>query len=209
MYDSTNEPNPESKTSDESKMTEKHSSQISDTSLRSLLAHRSEFLGFLEKRVGSRATAEDILQSAFVRSVERGGDLRDDESAVAWFYRMLRNAIIDHYRREASSSRAMESLAREMESAEVPSPDLRNEICQCVSSVLMELKPEYRQALEIVDIGESSPSELASQAGISTNNATVRVHRARQALQKQVKLTCGACAQHGCVDCRCKSKEAL
>ncbi len=190
-------------------MTDKPSSQISETSLQSLLAHRGEFLGFLEKRVGSRAAAEDILQSAFVRGIERGGDIRDDESAVAWFYRLLRNAIIDHYRREASSSRAMEGLAREIEGAEVPSPDLRNEICQCVSTVLTELKPEYRQALEIVDIGESSPSELATQTGISANNATVRVHRARQALQKQVKLTCGACAEHGCLDCRCKSKKAL
>ena len=179
--------------------------QIDERSLEQLLARRNEFLGFIEKRVGSRATAEDILQSAFVRGIERGGEIRDDESVVAWFYRMLRNAVIDHYRREGSSARAMEGFAREMKDAEVASPDLRNEICRCVSQVMAGLKPEYRQALEVVDIGEESPSELANQAGISANNATVRVHRARQALQKEVKRTCGACAKHGCVDCRCKS----
>ncbi len=183
--------------------------EMNESSLKELLARRSEFLGFIEKRVGSRAVAEDILQSAFVRGIERGGEIRDEESVVAWFYRMLRNAVIDHYRREGSSARAMEGFAREMKDAEVPSPDLRNEICRCVSQVLVGLKPEYREALETVDIGEASASELAAKAGISANNATVRVHRARQALQKQVKLTCGTCAEHGCVDCRCKSPEIM
>ena len=49
----------------------------------------------------SRETAEDILQEAFGRALTRVDTLRDDESAVAWFYRLLRNAVIDHYRRTA------------------------------------------------------------------------------------------------------------
>jgi RNA polymerase sigma-70 factor, ECF subfamily len=183
---------------------EQHPKPINSDVLDALLSRRKEFLGFLEKRLGSRATAEDVLQSAFVRGIERGGDIREEESVVAWFYRLLRNAVIDHYRRHASTNRAMEGFAREMQGAEVPSPDIKNEICQCVTRVLTELKPEYKEALEVVDIGEASPGDLATRAGISANNATVRVHRARRALQKQVKLTCGACAEHGCVDCRCK-----
>lgn len=177
---------------------------MSADALQSLLLRRKEFVAFLERRVGSRATAEDILQSAFVRGIERGGEIHEKENVVAWFYRLLRNAVIDHYRREGSSARAMEGFAREIEGAAVPSPDLRNEICHCVSQVLTELKPEYRQALEVVDIGDGNPGDLAIRTGISANNATVRVHRARQALQKQVRLTCGVCAQHGCIDCRCK-----
>lgn len=50
-------------------------------------SHRS-FLGFLERRLGDRALAEDILQDAFVKSIEKGGELRDDNSAMAWFYRL-------------------------------------------------------------------------------------------------------------------------
>src|SRR5512145_1919584 len=73
-----------------------------------LVASHREFLGFLEKRVGDRAVAEDLLQQAFVRGLDRLGDLRDDESAVAWFYRLLRNAVIDHHRRRASSGRRLQ-----------------------------------------------------------------------------------------------------
>ena len=186
-------------------MTGPQGHSLSPEALNLLLARRKDFLSFLEKRVGSHATAEDILQAAFVRGIERGGAIRDQESVIAWFYRLLRNAVIDYYRHQASSGRLMEKFARELADAEQPSPDLRDEICECVTGLLKDLKPEYRHALEIVDIGDGSPAELAARAGISPNNATVRVHRARRALEKQLRVTCGTCAEHGCIDCRCKN----
>lgn len=48
-----------------------------------LVDGRQQFLSFLEKRVQSKAAAEDILQAAFVRSLEKGGAVRDQESVVA------------------------------------------------------------------------------------------------------------------------------
>ena len=62
--------------------------------LRLLLDNHARFLGFLERRVGSRDEAEDILQEAFVRSIGRTDSLRSPESATAWFYRVLRNALV-------------------------------------------------------------------------------------------------------------------
>jgi len=62
-----------------------------------LVENHREFLAFLERRVGSREVAEDLLQEAFVRSLDKV-PLDANESAVAWFYRVLRNAVIDHYR---------------------------------------------------------------------------------------------------------------
>lgn len=61
-----------------------------------------KFLSFLSPRVEDRATAEDILQFAYLKAMEHGSEIRDDESTVAWFYRILRNAITDHYRRRAA-----------------------------------------------------------------------------------------------------------
>src|SRR4051794_28177920 len=104
------------------RMTKPQPNGITGEALESLLSRRNEFLGFIEKRVGSRSTAEDIFQSAFVRGIERGGEIRDEESVVAWFYRMLRNLVIDHYRRQDSAGRAMEGFARELEGAEIPAP---------------------------------------------------------------------------------------
>lgn len=181
-------------------------SGLSQQGLDRLVASRQQFLAFLRKRVGSDEAAEDILQAAFVTSIEKGGSVRDEETVVAWFYRLLRNAIIDFYRRRGSSERTLEALAKELQSHQEPDVSFKGEICGCVTGLLETLKPEYRQALDTVDLQEHSLADLANQAQITANNAAVRVHRAREALRKQVTVTCGICATHGCLDCSCKSK---
>jgi RNA polymerase sigma-70 factor (ECF subfamily) len=79
-------------------------------SIASLIELHNRFLKFLRPPVGDLATAEDILQSAFVKAMEHGAELRKGESVVAWFYRILRNAVTDHYRRTASQSKALKSF---------------------------------------------------------------------------------------------------
>ena len=66
---------------------------MTDAVQSSLLNLRLQFLGFIERRLHDRGLAEDILQSAYLRALEASGKLRKDESAVAWFYRILRNAF--------------------------------------------------------------------------------------------------------------------
>jgi RNA polymerase sigma-70 factor, ECF subfamily len=46
---------------------------------------------------------------------------------------------------------------------------------------------------------------FAEERGLTATNAAVRVHRAREALKKRVTQACGTCAEHGCLDCSCKS----
>ncbi|MEO8096984.1 MAG: sigma-70 family RNA polymerase sigma factor [Acidobacteriota bacterium] len=177
---------------------------LSPESVQKLVDSHRQFLAFLQARVESRVVAEDILQSAFVRGLERGAEVRDEESIVAWFYRVLRNAVIDHYRHRASTGRALEKWGQELVTQELPQAEMREEICACVSELLGTLKTEYRDALRIVDVDEGSLNDLAAQAGITAGNAAVRVHRAREALRKQVTAVCGSCAEHGCLDCHCK-----
>ena len=62
--------------------------------LAQLLEHRAEFLGFLTRQVGDPAAAEDILQAAYTKALEKGEQIQNTESVVAWFYRMLRNALV-------------------------------------------------------------------------------------------------------------------
>ena len=172
-----------------------------------LVDNHRQFLSFLERRLGDRALAEDILQDAFVKSMEKGDDLRDESSAVAWFYRLLRNAVIDHYRRTGTRSRALEGLARELEGAFEPPPELQEAICGCVSRLASTLKPEYEQAIRRIEVDGATVLDYAAEAGISANNAAVRVFRAREALRKQVKASCRTCADHGCLDCTCDSRK--
>lgn len=162
--------------------------------------HR-DFLAFLQARVASPAVAEELLQQAYVRSLEKAEDLRDEESAVAWFYRLLRNALIDHYRHGAAESKALDRHGAE------PRPpselELRDAVCACMRTLVPTLKAEYAEMIQKVDLQESPVAEVAAGLGITVNNATVRLHRARQALKRQLSRSCGTCATHGCLDCSC------
>ena len=164
--------------------------------------HR-RFLAFLERRVESRAAAEEILQEAFLRGLERAGEILDDERAVAWFYRLLRNAVVDHYRRRGAETRGLEALARELGDASEPPPEIEAALCRCFEALLSALRPEYSEILRRVDLEGSRPADFARETGLTANNAMVRLHRARRALRADLQRSCRTCADHGCLDCSC------
>jgi len=178
-----------------------------DSRLATLLDNHSRFLAFLERRVGSRDEAEDILQDALVRSLEKAPAVSDSGSAVTWFYRVLRNALTDHYRRQSSRSRAAARLAQESETAAEPDSELEAAVCACVLGLLDTLKPEYGSAIRRVDLDGASVRGYAEETGITPGNAGVRLHRARESLRRQLVRVCGACQEHGCLDCQCRRQE--
>jgi len=170
-----------------------------------LLGQRALFLGFVQRRVGDAFQAEDILQGAYLRAMEHAGELREEESSVAWFYRILRNAIIDHYRRSASEGRVVTEWAEDLDETAAPEPELERVVCGCISAVLGNLKPEYAEVLRAVDLGEFALKDFAAAHSITSGNAGVRAHRARLALRRELLRTCGRCAEHGCLDCTCRA----
>lgn len=169
-----------------------------------LVENHRRFLAFLERRVGSRAETEDILQAAFVRGLRKSGSVRDPESSVAWFYRLLRNALTDHYRRAAADARRLAGEPAEGDLAY--EPELRGEVCACIERLLPALKPEYSQMIRRVDLDEQPLGRVAEELGITANNAAVRLHRSRASLRRQLERSCGTCATHGCLDCRCQAR---
>jgi RNA polymerase sigma-70 factor (ECF subfamily) len=169
-----------------------------------LVANRHEFLAFLERRLGSRAIAEDILQEAFTRSLLKSDQLESEESAVAWFYRILRNAVTDHQRRRGTAARQLEQFSRELD--QQTEPETHAAVCQCVKGLAATLKPEYAEALQAVEVEGKAVKDFAAAAGITAGNAAVRVFRAREALKQQVKRCCGSCADNQCRDCSCHAE---
>jgi RNA polymerase sigma-70 factor (ECF subfamily) len=105
-----------------------------------LLAHRHVFKAFLASRVGNEADAEDLLQSGLVKAMERSGEIKDGEKAVAWFYQVLRNALIDHMRSRHAAAKRDDAWAS---SAATLADDREAErhICACFEKMLPAMKP--------------------------------------------------------------------
>ena len=178
-----------------------------DVSLTTLLDRRAMFLAFVERRVGERALAEDLLQSAYMRAVQHKGRPAAKDSAIAWFYAVLRHAVIDFYRRRASEAKTIEPWRAELETS-VPSPLAAQTFgCGCIAHVLPGMKPSYAEVLREVDLGEGSLKDFAARHRITEGNAAVRVHRARIALRRALVSFCGACSFQSCLDCICTSAE--
>jgi RNA polymerase sigma-70 factor (ECF subfamily) len=173
--------------------------------LATLLENHRAFLRFLERKVGDRALAEDILQDAFVKMMDRPDAAPAGEGLVPWFYRTLRNAAIDQFRRRGAASRAVDAFARELETHAAPEAEMSAEICACISRLATTLKPEYADALHAIDVHGTAVKSYAEQHGLSSSNAGVRVFRAREALKKRVTDSCGTCAEHGCRNCTCQA----
>lgn len=165
-------------------------------------SHR-RFLAFLKNRVGDEDAAEDILQAAYVKGLERASQVRDAENIVAWFYRLLRNAVVDYYRQRGSEARMVERFGMDPEVA--VDPEFHAEICACIHDVLQALNDGQAEAIRRVDLEEMPVDEYARQQAISRNNAWVRLHRGRKALQSGLIRLCGVCATHGCLECHCRT----
>jgi RNA polymerase sigma-70 factor (ECF subfamily) len=177
---------------------------LSEAVMHELLASHREFLAFVERRVGDRALAEDLVQDAFVKGLERGGELRDDESARAWFYRVLRNAIVDRHRRHAVADTRLSALADELRLSEADRLEPTDrELCRCIARLIDTLPGEQSRALRRIELDGVAVKDFAVEAGLSESNAGVRVFRARRALRERVTRACGTCAEHGCFDCSC------
>jgi RNA polymerase sigma factor (sigma-70 family) len=181
---------------------ELHAAEAESRGMRRLLENRSEFLRFVVRRVRRVDVAEDILQEAYARSFSNLPALRDEDAVVGWFFKILRNALVDHARRLEVSNRATANLALEPDTSDGPH-EVANNPCHCVARVSDGLKPEYVTALARVTMDGIPVVAFAEEQGISPGNAAVRVFRAREALKKQVMACCGACAESGCVDCTC------
>lgn len=159
---------------------------------------RADFEAFVRNRV-RRDEVDDVLQIAALRAVERAESLDDPARVVAWLYRLHRNVIIDVGRKHASERRVVDGS---VEVPDEPSPPLAD-TCGCSLSLAREVGSNYASILSLVDVGGLKLGEAARRLGISANNATVRLHRARKALRKKMLEHCGVSSLRECFDCRC------
>lgn len=169
-----------------------------------LIAERQRFESFLAQRVRDPDVVDDLFQTALLKAVRGADTLRDDERVTAWFYRILRNVLTDHWRSEGARARSAEQLET-VGSDTVPPAEIEPRVCACVGALLDTLPEQYARMLRLVELEEVSPTEAASRLGLSAGNGRVRLHRARTALRQRVEEFCRTCARHGCLDCTCRA----
>ena len=169
----------------------------------SLLEGRSAFFGFLMKRLGNRADAEDVLQEFSIRVLARKDQLRQADRMDAWLYAILRSTLNDHYRRSKRLNRLTDAVAREPAAWIQEAPEQLGKLCTCPGGLISDLRPTDAQLIQRVDFGEDDRIAVAADLKISRNALGVRLHRARMALREALVVHCGTCCETSRNDCYC------
>lgn len=145
----------------------------------------AELQGFLRRRIRDAATADDLLQSVWLKVHERLPELRDADRVAPWLFQVARNALIDHQRRARPTETLPPELAPAAETAS-EMPDLG----PAVLRFLDVLPPEDREALRLTEFESLTQRELAQRLGLSLSGAKSRVQRARARLREELERCC-------------------
>jgi RNA polymerase sigma-70 factor (ECF subfamily) len=166
-----------------------------------LAGARDRYLRFVRGKIRDPELAEDVLQDAILNALRADPGIDDDGRLAAWFYRVLRNAVIDAYRRR--DTRARHAAALEGFDQAEPTEADSAALCECFRALVPGLKPEYAEVIDALDLKEEPVAAFAARTGITPENLKVRRYRARRALRARLEETCRLCAPHGCLDCQC------
>jgi RNA polymerase sigma-70 factor (ECF subfamily) len=174
---------------------------VVDEVVQQLVEGRARFLAFIRSRLDDAELAEDILQDSLLRALHAAPSLHRTDRLIPWFYTVLRNAIVDAYRRRSGESARLVPLADLDPAAESTSD---RELCECFEPLLATLTSDQADLLRRLDLANEPSDSVARSLGISPGTLRVRRHRARQALRRRLDETCRTCAEHGCLDCTCR-----
>ncbi len=144
-------------------------------------------------RISDRERAVDLVQECFLRSYTYAKE-DDIHDIRAFLYRILRNLIIDEYRKKKSYS--LDALLEGEDSPErlLPTDDT-NTIeaaterldAKAAFEKVSELPPHFSEVLLLRFVDGFSPKEIGERVGISENLVSVRIHRALKALRALVE----------------------
>ncbi|MEN9401721.1 MAG: hypothetical protein RL091_424 [Verrucomicrobiota bacterium] len=184
---------------------------LDEKSVRVLVAERGRFHRFLAARLGNASEAEDLLQDSLLRALQKGSSLQRGERVIPWFYRILRRAIVDYYRRQQRDRGRVDRLWTELRttgSDRVPPPaDWDAVMCVCFEGLLPTLKPRYADVLRRIDLHGEKKTNAARELDLTVATLDVVLHRARTQLRERLEVFCGACSREGCLNCACQARE--
>ena len=147
-----------------------------------------ELVGYLDRILSDRGSAEDIAQEAGLRLIEAArADPHGLRSPRAFLFHIATNLARDQLRRRVRTDRVMGNLA--LEDAQEHATDVvaaaREEVAQ-VSAALADLPPRPRQILLMSRIEGLSHAEIGSRLGIATKTVENHVGRALALLAKRL-----------------------
>lgn len=152
------------------------------------LNHEAELLLYAQSKLRNKEDAEDLMQDVFEKLSAKERSFSDEEMIKAYLFKVLKNAIIDHFRKQ---SKQMALMTEWVEPIETADKDLNQIIASCcIRPLLQELDPLYREALWLTQLQNFSQKELAEHLGVPHSTIKSRVQRGKLKLKEKLTSCC-------------------
>lgn len=143
--------------------------------------------GFVRRRVGDIAWADDVVQECLV-ALHRARHTYDPARPFApWIYAIAQNRLVDALR--AQQRRTLRELSTEDGGAELGrgATQERDALATDVRKAVATLPDKQRRVIELLKFEDLSVREVAAKLNMSESNVKVTAHRGYRALRRRIE----------------------
>ena len=157
-------------------------------------------------RVNDEGHADDIVQNTFLAALKAKDSFAGQSTEKTWLFGILKNKIMEHYRRIKKSRKYDLNLEDDRDPCESdfdgkghwrslpfdwgidPEKAVADkELLQILSGCMNTLSPKFRQLYVLREIEEHDSETICSDLDITPNNLWVMLHRTRNLLKKCIE----------------------
>lgn len=152
---------------------------------RTYVRSRDAICGYIYKRIGSRADAEDLTQEVFARMLEYT-TLLDERTILPFVYSIARNRVVDYLRCHARSRAAAEWFFVHACSAQCDTEQrvAAAEVEALESTQLSRMSPQRARIYTLCACEERSAREVAAALSLSRRTVENHLYAARQQMRR-------------------------
>ena len=146
--------------------------------------HRGGLYRFILRQVSTKAVAEELFQDVWLRVIDARVRYEPTARFTTWLYRMARNRLVDHHRRDnvrAAENHGHDTDPELLADAAAVQPERRADIDGAMASLatsVAALPEPQREAFLLRAEGGLGMGEIAEITGVSAETAKSRVRYA-------------------------------
>jgi len=150
--------------------------------------HASGLQSLCTRLVHDGRDGEDLCQEAFARAFSRLGTYRGQGSFRHWLYSIAANGCRDFLRAGERSERPSELSGDELWTVRDPEREVgARQSMEALAAALARLPRACREAFVLFHLDGLSYEEMSALTGVGVSALKVRVHRAREALRRELE----------------------
>lgn len=145
---------------------------------------------YINKKIHNIDVSEEMMHEIFIFVYKHPERYKGKSKFINFVFGITKNKINEYWRKMNSSGSEVEIVDNELsEDDEIKSSycyDIeRKEESRELIDIISNLKPEYREVIELIDLEELSYDEAAKRLNKSVDQIRVTVHRARKKLKSE------------------------